>query len=95
MQKSKLNKLHAFIYLDKIRNEKEAILKSIAELPFPVNKVLEEYFIIETPSREIISHLKLTRNEFYKHLEKGKSLLRRKLNPGIYEKADWILYGKD
>jgi DNA-directed RNA polymerase specialized sigma subunit len=93
--KKKQKGLHNYIYLDKPTNSDEEleIKKAVSELPYPVNRILREYYYKGKPSREIILEMGITRNGFYKYLDKGKYLLRQQLNPSVYENARKILAG--
>ena len=104
MLKSKQKELHYYIYLDKVSNrelpvellsnqEQEKIKKAVTTLPYPINTIVEDYFLNEKPSREIMARLQTSQNKFYNYLHKGKFLLRQKLNSAYYDRAIKILYG--
>ncbi len=102
--KPKQKELHYYIYLDKVNDEElpesflsedmqAKIIKAVCELPQPCNAILEDYYYNNKPCREIIQQSGISRNKFYNHLEKGKFLLRQKLNVTYYDKAKAMIQG--
>lgn len=106
---SKQTELHFHIYQNKLENisdredlsaeimgldTEKKVIKAIKELPGPCNVVLENYFLHEKSSKEIMQDLQISNTKFYNLLHKGKYLLRCQLNPSFYQNANEILYGR-
>lgn len=99
----KQKELHFYIYEDKVNNEllpekllsqhqQEKIINAIGKLPGPYNIILQDYYINEKTSGEIMQNLNISRDKFYNYLHKGKFLLRQEVNKSYYDRANKILY---